>query len=176
MKDLITFAEFEGFKLTFIVGSDGKRWFLATEVCAILGIRNIRQNVAKLREDEKGVCITYTLGGPQKAVIVSRPGLTKFLMRSRKLIAERFQDWLAHDVVESVADTGAYVTDRADPAQLRATADRIEAQRLEWRQKFGSEPKGTPELDTDGRIVYSQPLNELTKAEFIALCGGFRRR
>lgn len=110
MKDLITFAEFEGFKLTFVVGPDGKRWFIATEVCAILGLTNVGRVTKRLRPHER-MLYQIRLASDNRlhdVTIISRAGLTKFLMWSRKSIAERFQDWLT-DVVENIVETGAHV-------------------------------------------------------------------
>ena len=42
-------------------------WFVADDVCRVLGIQNPRDAVGKvLDENEKGVDLIYTLGGPQK--------------------------------------------------------------------------------------------------------------
>ena len=50
-------------------------WFAASDVCAALGIKNSRDAVRRLDEDEKGVGITDTLGGEQKRTVVNESGL-----------------------------------------------------------------------------------------------------
>jgi prophage antirepressor-like protein len=59
-----------------VVTIDGKPWFVAADVCRVLGLA---PNVAgrTVRDDEKGQHQVLTLGGPQKMTIISRPGLSK---------------------------------------------------------------------------------------------------
>ena len=58
-------------------------WFVAVDLCRALDIQNVRQNLANFPDDEKGVATIYTLGGPQKMLVVSEPGL---LARRRLLV------------------------------------------------------------------------------------------
>ncbi|WP_462295886.1 BRO-N domain-containing protein [Bilophila wadsworthia] len=44
----------------------------------------MRQNLSELDEDEKGVYITDTLGGPQEMTTISESGLCFLVFRSRK--------------------------------------------------------------------------------------------
>lgn len=111
MKELIVY-EFEDTKFTPVPGPDGEPWFLASEVCAVLGHSNVAMAVKGLREDEKGINNAYTLGGAQNQIIISEPGLYKFLMRSRKKVAEKFADWLAHDVIPAIRKYGFFVDER----------------------------------------------------------------
>lgn len=43
------------------VEKDGKAWFVAQDVCDVLGIINARQTLERLDESEKGVSKVYTL-------------------------------------------------------------------------------------------------------------------
>jgi prophage antirepressor-like protein len=62
--DLMPFT-YEGAELNTI-SIDGEPWFIARDVCAILGISNHRDALGRLDDDEKGVATTDTLGGPQQ--------------------------------------------------------------------------------------------------------------
>lgn len=42
---------------------NGELWFVAKDVCQALLIKNSRDAIADLEEDEKGVVLTDTLGG-----------------------------------------------------------------------------------------------------------------
>lgn len=79
---------------------DGEPWFVAADVCRILGLA-VWKGKAKtgsacknLGPDEKGVARIDTLGGPQRLTIVSESGLYKLIMRSDKDTARPFQDWV----------------------------------------------------------------------------------
>ena len=45
-----------------MLGEDGNPWFVAKDIAKVLEIQNIRQSLSEPDEDEKGVCITDTLG------------------------------------------------------------------------------------------------------------------
>ncbi len=64
---------------------DGEPWFVAKDVCDALGIKNSRQALSRLDEDEKGVVLT---DGSQKRkmTIISESGLYSLILTSRKPI------------------------------------------------------------------------------------------
>ena len=54
-----------------MLGEDGNPQFVTKDIAKVLEIQNIRQNLSELDEDEKGVCITDNLGGPQEMITIS---------------------------------------------------------------------------------------------------------
>lgn len=50
-------------------------WFVAKDVCEVLGHSNHKMAVKSLDEDEKGVSSVYSLGGNQQTTVVSESGL-----------------------------------------------------------------------------------------------------
>lgn len=88
----------------------GEPWFVAKDVCDILGIKNSRDSLAKiLDEDEKGVAKVYTPGGPQEMQIINEPGLYSLLMRSNKPEAKPFRKWVTGKVLPAIRKYGFYV-------------------------------------------------------------------
>jgi prophage antirepressor-like protein len=92
----------------------GEPWFVAKDICDVLGISNTHQAVSRLDDDEKDVCSTYTLGGLQDALIVSRPGMCTIILQSRKPAAKPFLRWVTHEVLESIWKTGTYTYPHVD--------------------------------------------------------------
>ena len=90
---------------------DGEPWFVASDVCSALDIRNNRDAIARLEDDEKGVGLTDTPGGKQKVTVVNEPGLYSLIMSSRKPEARAFKHWITHEVIPSIRKHGAYLTD-----------------------------------------------------------------
>lgn len=90
------------------VTRDGEPWFVAADVCAVLAIRNNRDALASLDEDEKGVATTDTPGGAQQVSIVNEPGLYSLILRSRKPEAKAFKRWVTHEVLPAIRRTGSY--------------------------------------------------------------------
>jgi prophage antirepressor-like protein len=62
---------------------------------------NIRSNIQELNENDKAVVVTDTIRGHQSVTFITAKGLYKILFRSRKPIAEQFQNWVC-DVVEEL--------------------------------------------------------------------------
>ena len=77
---------------------DGEPWFVAVDVCRALDIRNNRDALNRLDDDEKGVELTDTPGGQQKLSIVNEPGLYALILGSRKKAAKAFKRWVTHGV------------------------------------------------------------------------------
>lgn len=84
-------------------------WFVAKDVCEVLGIVKVSNTVALLDDDERGAHTVGTPSGPQQMNIVSESGLYSLILRSRKPEAKRFKRWVTHDVLPSIRRTGQYV-------------------------------------------------------------------
>ena len=63
--DLPTEFKFEESPVRAVMKGD-QTWFVAKDVCDILGIANPRDAIAEFDDDEKGVVKADTLGGPQE--------------------------------------------------------------------------------------------------------------
>jgi prophage antirepressor-like protein len=113
---------FEGEHLVRTVEKDGQPWFVAADVCRVLGVKNVPDAVSKLDEDEKGIASIDTLGGTQALNLVSEPGVYRLVFTSRKPVAERFKRWLAHDVIPQIRLTGSYRT--AEPELILPPAEK----------------------------------------------------
>lgn len=100
---------------------DDEPWFLASEVCAALGITNVGNAVARLDDDEKSsIRLTDgTPGNPNRA-IVNEPGLYTLILRSDKPDARDFKRWVAHDILPTLRRYGEYRYDPADRRELEA--------------------------------------------------------
>jgi prophage antirepressor-like protein len=88
---------------------DNNPWFVALDVCKILGITNNRDALTRLKEYEKGnVAIADAIGRNQDTAIISEPGLYRLILTSRKPEAEPFQDWVCQEVLPQIRKTGSY--------------------------------------------------------------------
>ena len=91
------------------VDHSGNPWFVAADVCAALEIRNSRQALTRLDDDEKGVISTDTAGGIQTLSTVNEAGLYELIFRSRKPEAKEFKRWLKHSVLPALRMDGMYI-------------------------------------------------------------------
>lgn len=70
---------------------DGNVWWVAKDVCDVLGIKNNRDVIARLDTDEKGVDTIDTLGGQQEVSVINESGLYNIILLSRKPEAKKIQ-------------------------------------------------------------------------------------
>nr|UVY59140.1 MAG: antirepressor protein KilAC domain [Bacteriophage sp.] len=102
---------FNAASLRTMTDENGDPWFVAKDVCDILGLENSRKATADLDSDEKNtVTISDGIAGNPNRTIISEPGLYKLIMRSRKPEAKEFQRWVTHEVLPSIRKHGIYAT------------------------------------------------------------------
>ena len=70
--------------------------------------------LTRLDDDEKGICLSDTLGGKQDLLTVNEPGLYELVFGSRKPEAKRFKRWLKHEVLPAIRKTGSYSLQKTD--------------------------------------------------------------
>ena len=95
-------------------------WWVAKDVCDILGLGNSRQAVSRLESDEKGVITSDTLGGDQEMVTVNESGLYSLILTSRKPEAKKFKKWITSDVLPSIRKTGSYSVPQTEDQLIAA--------------------------------------------------------
>lgn len=86
-------------------GNETIRWSRMNEYCKDFGFLNLLG-----KDDYIPESLFYLLG-----------------MKAKNEIAVKFQTWLAVDVLPSIRQTGAYITNNADPDKLREKASEIES-------------------------------------------------
>lgn len=121
---------FEGESLVRVIARQDTPWFVAADVCKVLGVKNPADAVKGLDEDEKGIATSDTLGGRQSVVIVSESGLYALIFRSRKPAAIRFRKWVTQEVLPAIRKTGSY---RAATDVLPPVGDEIGDKAMDLR-------------------------------------------
>lgn len=97
---------------------NGEPMFVAKDVCAALEVKNSRDALARLDDDEKGVVLTDTPGGEQQMQAVNEAGLYVLVLSSRKPEARAFKRWVTHEVLPALRREGAYEVPREEPLDL----------------------------------------------------------
>ena len=90
-----------------IKGTPDKPLFRASDIGIVLEISQIRSVIRDFNETEKVVHSMHTHGGTQEVTFLTAKGLYKVLFKSRKPIAEQFQNWVC-DIIEEIRLTGKY--------------------------------------------------------------------
>lgn len=100
--------KFEGHDVRMI-DKDGEPWWVAKDVCDVLGIGNNREALARIDPDDVGLAdVIDAINRKQKTSIVNESGLYALILRSDKPEAKRMKTWLTREVLPSIRKTGKY--------------------------------------------------------------------
>ena len=103
---------------------DGDPWFVAKDVCEVLGLNNVSLAVngnektgdVGLDADEKDdMRIPDVIGRQQSTWCVNESGLYHLIFKSRKDEAKTFRRWVTHEVLPAVRKTGTYAVGQQAP-------------------------------------------------------------
>ena len=87
---------------------DGEPWFVAADVCDVLGLNNPSQALSYLDRDERRLITNEAWRTNGNMAIVSEPGLYSLVLRSRRPEAKGFRRWIAHEVIPALRQSGQY--------------------------------------------------------------------
>ena len=123
---------------------DGEPYFVAKDVCDVMGIANARDAVSILDDDERNtVGISDGKRGNPNMTVITESGLYALIFRSTKPEAKKFSRWVRKEVLPSIRRSGMYLTDKAadaymnNPELFAAMAERCSAleQKVEELEK-----------------------------------------
>lgn len=99
---------------------DEEPWFIAQDICNMLGLDNITKALAALDFDEKrGVTISNAVGKNQEVRAVNESGLYHLIFISRKPEARAIRRWVTGTVLPSIRRTGSYSSSNGGQAEGR---------------------------------------------------------
>lgn len=134
---------FEGHELE-MVELDGEILFNANDVAELLGIKNIRENIRKMNDnqvvkltnsDVKDTDIRKLNNAGEN--FLTESGLYKLAFRSNKESAERFTDWVTDEVIPAIRKTGGYIPHdkNMSDAEIMAAAMQIANRTIEEQKR-----------------------------------------
>lgn len=102
-----------------IYGTIDNPLFVANDIGAILGIKNVRDIVSKFEGYEKeAVGIPDGLGATRLTTVLTESGLYTLVLKSKKAEAREFKRWLLLEVLPSLRKTGTYTAPTVDAREL----------------------------------------------------------
>ena len=88
-------------------------WFVAADVCRILGLSQVSRAMDRLDDDEKGSVKVPHPQSPDKTLEmngVNEPGLYHLVLCSNKPEAKAFKRWITHEVIPDIRRNGGYIS------------------------------------------------------------------
>lgn len=126
--------DFKGASLRTLTDEAGEPWFVAKDVCDILGHSNVSMALDRLDDDERS---KFNLGRQGETNIVTEAGLYSLVLGSRKPEAHEFKRWVTHEVLPQIRKTGGYIptTDADDDMTILAKAVMIGQRTMEAQKR-----------------------------------------
>lgn len=90
-----------------VIEKNGVPWFIAIDVCDVLGLTNPTMALSRLDNDER---TKFNLGRQGDTNIINESGLYTLVLASRKPEAKQFKRWITHEVIPSIRKYGVYMT------------------------------------------------------------------
>lgn len=87
---------------------DSEVWWIAKDVCDILGLTNPTEVCKRLDDEEKSTLSTIEGNKNTDKNIVNESGLYNIIFQSRKKEAKTFKRWITSEVIPSIRKTGSY--------------------------------------------------------------------
>lgn len=99
---------FNSSTLRTLTDEAGNPWFVAKDICNILGHSNVSMALDRIDDDERA---KFNLGRQGETNIVNEAGLYSLVLTSRKPEAREFKRWVTHEVLPSIRKHGIYATE-----------------------------------------------------------------
>lgn len=146
MNNEIQKFDFKGASLRTLTDEAGEPWFVAKDVCDILGHSNVSMALDRLDDDERS---KFNLGRQGETNIVNEAGLYVLVLGSRKPEAHKFKRWVTHEVLPQIRRTGGYIptSDADDDMTILAKAVMIGQRTMEeQKQRIAAQQSRIDEL------------------------------
>lgn len=153
MNNEIQRFDFKGAALRTLTDEAGEPWFIAKDVCDILGHSNVSMALDRLDDDERS---KFNLGRQGETNIVNEAGLYVLVLGSRKPEAHEFKRWVTHDVLPQIRRTGGYIpTSESDSDEdIMARAVLVAQKTIKQKnQQIASQQSRIVELEPKARFA-----------------------
>lgn len=101
--------DFDGRAVRTQFDENGDPWWVAKDVCDVLGVTNITETLKRVDDEDFSITeVLDSVGKLRKTYIVNESGLYSLILTSRKPEAKRFKRWVTSEVLPSIRKTGSY--------------------------------------------------------------------
>ena len=115
-----------------LIDEQSNPWWIARQVCDILGLKDVSMSLQRLDDDEKLIQKILVSGQNRDVWLINEPGLYSLVLTSNKPEAKTFKRWITHEVLPSIRKTGSYTAGEPKPSRpsLKEAADFMREARL----------------------------------------------
>lgn len=111
MNNEIQQFDFKGAALRTLTDENGEPWFVAKDVCDVLGYTNASKAISDhVDSEDKLNNESLSSLGQRGGWLVNESGLYSLVLSSKLPTAKEFKRWVTHEVLPSIRKHGAYMT------------------------------------------------------------------
>jgi len=150
--------------------------FRASDIGNILDISTIRSVIRDFNETEKVVHSIHTLGGLQNVTFLTEKGLYKVLFKSRKPIAEKFQNWVC-EVIKEIRLNGVYDLQKQleqknnELIQLEENKNKEMEKKMIKEKELEREKVLLTKFSNSGNLIYIIRVKTYLNGEYVVKIG-----
>jgi prophage antirepressor-like protein len=163
-----------------IKGTKTDPLFRASDIGIILEINNIRMSIIDFDESEKrAVSSTDSTGRMQEVTFLTEKGLYKVLFRSRKPIAQRFQNWVC-EVIKEIRLNGIYELQKEleqtknEMSAIETTKNKEMEEKLIKQKELDNEKFLLKQFNNAGNMVYIIKVKTYENGSYVVKIGESR--
>ena len=150
MNNEIQQFDFKGAALRTLTDEAGEPWFVAKDVCDVLGYANASKAINDhVDQEDKLNNESLSSLGQRGGWLVNESGLYSLVLSSKLTTAKEFKRWVTHEVLPQIRRTGGYIptSDADDDMTILAKAVMIGQRTMEeQKQRIAAQQSRIDEL------------------------------
>lgn len=157
MNNSIQRFDFKGAALRTLTDENGEPWFVAKDVCDVLGYTNASKAISDhVDSEDKLNNESLSSLGQRGGWLVNESGLYSLVLPSKLPTAKEFKRWVTHEVLPQIRKTGGYIptSEADDDMTILAKAVMIGQRTMEQQQrKIAAQQTRIVELEPKARFA-----------------------
>ena len=149
--------DFKGASLRTLTDENGEPWFIAKDVCDVLGYTNASKAISDhVDSEDKLNNESLSSLGQRGGWLVNESGLYSLVLSSKLPTAKEFKRWVTHEVLPQIRRTGGYIptTDVDDDMTILAKAVMIGQRTMEeQKRRIAAQASHIKELEPKARFA-----------------------
>lgn len=167
MNNSIQRFDFKGAALRTLIDENGEPWFVAKDVCDVLGYANASKAISDhVDSEDKLNNESLSSLGQRGGWLVNESGLYSLVLSSKLPTAKEFKRWVTHEVLPSIRKHGGYMAD-----QERMTPEQMALASMRWLQSKVDEQAKQLKAQ-EGKVLFA---NAVETARTSILVGDFAK-
>lgn len=157
MNNSIQRFDFKGAALRTLTDENGEPWFVAKDVCDVLGYMNASKAINDhVDQEDKLNNESLSSLGQRGGWLVNESGLYSLVLSSKLPTAKEFKRWVTHEVLPQIRKTGGYIptSDADDDMTILAKAVMIGQRTMEeQKRRIAAQDTQIKELEPKARFA-----------------------